>query len=599
MPTMEPDEDGFTMINSNSTKRQATEPPVSFEPPDSGGQNNTSMSTGRTVKTLKQRIRFEFPITNQTFLAQPEARSVLKAMKNIEPTLKIHAIETTGNVVDDVEEIPVTEEGFKRYFAYSKQKPPNTGLKHVIFVKIETSRTLDEIKLDLMHYLQPKSIFMRRHEWECFEILAIGFFAKLHPRIHWRDDLETTTRNAIISIIGEDKATTIPPFKLVRLTKNIGNERRIKADVIEVHCDKIHGEELKKIFASPQFAQLTEGRFIPEGTLQIVGETTYRNILIEHNRYTSQIRTIPIENLTVNAMQNLFNNDCQNLEELILNGTTGQYTTLTIRIHRTAATTEKGRWLISFPQQHMSAVKAHLEHITMVIFPKMHKDNGMSNADYLCNGAPPGLAGRPTADPHMSSCLSSLTSDFAQIPPEGEDELNQLAKKRRTYGMSYANVLIPKMIVSDPTNAPTGTASTMSLSEDKIQKLMATQFKQQQTQNKELFADFARATDIKLDSKLNEFSRNQDAKFDAFDKSQTTKLTGFTTETYNFLQGQQSNFNEVMQQKFIDTAHEQDKKFAAFQESMAIQLNATTHINNTPSHAASNSSRVPLSGEDR
>ena len=597
---MEPDEDGFTMINSNSAKRHATEPPVSFEPHDSGGQNSTKMTTGRTVKTLQQRIHFEFPITNQTFLAQPEARSLLKAMKNIEPMLKIHAIETTGNVIDDVDEIPATEEGFKRYFAYSKQKPPNTGLKHVIFVKLETSRTLDEIKSDLMFYLQPKSIFMRRHEWECFEILAIGFFAKLHPHIHWRDDLETTTRNAISEIIGTDKANTIPPFKLVRLTKSIGNEKRIKADVIEVHCDKNHGEELKKIFSSPQFAQLTEGRFIPEGTLQIVGEATYRNILIEHNRFTSQIRTIPIENLTVNAMQNLLNNDCKNLEELILHGTTGQYTELEIRIHRTSLTTDKGRWLISFPQQHMPAVKAHLEHITMVVFPKMHTDNGMNNSEYLCNGASPGLAGRPIADPYMSSCLSSLTNDFAQISPEGEEETYQLTKKRRTYGMSYANVLMPKMIVSDPTNAPSGTASTMSISEDKIQKLIATQFEKQQTQNKELFADFARKTDHKLDSKLDEFNRNQDAKFAAFDQTQTLKLTGFTTETYNFLQGQQNNFNEVMQQKFVDTAQEQDKKFAAFQESMAIQLNKTRDNNkNTPRHAASNSSRVPLSGEDR
>ena len=604
MPTMEPPDDDFIMITSNASKRQATEPPVSFEPQDSAGQNSTRMTTGRNVTKYQQRIRIEFPITNQTFLAQPEARSVLKAMKNIEPTLRIHSIESEGTtIVDNVEEIPATEDGFKRFFLYSKQKPPNTGLKHVIFVKIETSRTLDDIKTDMMSFLQPKNIFMRRHEWNCYEILAIGFFAMIHPRVHWRDDLETTTKRAIIDIVGKEKESSIPTFKLVRLTKNIGNERRVKADVIEVHCDKIHGDELKKIFASPEFDQRTEGRFIPEGTLQIVGETTYRNILLEHNRFTNQTRTIPIDNMTINAMQNLFNDEFKNVEDLIENGTENQYRNMKIRTHRTASTADKGRWLISFPQQHMQAVRAHLEHILMVILPKMITNNGMANAGaYLCNGNPPGIAGRPTVDPHMSTCFSSLSSDFGRSMPEGnDDDITQQPKKRRTYGMSYANVVIPKMIVSEPTNTPNGTASTMSLSEDKIHQLITTQFEKNQIQNKELFNDFTKSTDLKLSEKLDEFSRKQDTKFEDFDKAQTLKLTGFTTETYAFLQGQQNTFNEGMQNKFNDIAQDQDKKFAAFQESMAIQLNnaATMNKSRTKSNAASDPNRVSMSGEDR
>jgi len=561
-------------LNPEGHHRMVPKPGVSFDPPVQPGPIDTQIATGRSLKTYHSKIRIELPITEKTFLAQPEVRGVLKEMMKVEPSMKIYALDNSL-AVDNPDAIPSTEEGFKQFFMYAKQKPPNTGMKHVIYAMIETHRELSAVKNEILEYIRTRKIFVRRHEWNCTEIYAIGFFAMIHPRLNWRQDLEITTRKIIQSLAGPDQV--IPEFKLVRLTKSIGNENRIKADVIEVHCDKKDAADLKKVFASPQFAELTEGRFIPEGTIVIAGESVYRNILIQHNKFMNNTKTIPLQNLKVEALTGILNTNSDDLYSIIINGASGQYREMKIKLHRTNSTNTDGRWLVACAKEHINSVRGHLDHVFSVIFPKMIKESGCNDPERIyLNGNPPGIQGRYTADPAITACYSNLANDFGKALPE-DTVLEHQIKKRRTYDMSYAAVTMPNTISREPTIAPVANISN----ENMLQKMMTKHLEQQNIQQREMFAEFSQKTDKKLE----ELSRKQEEKLTAFTIDQASKLDSFAKTTFNFLQDQQSSFNTGMQDKFEDMTKQQDERFTAFQE--AMKKNKT---------AVGNTKRVSLDG---
>lgn len=567
----------IAFTNPEAQNRVVPEPGVSFDPPVQPGPIDTQIATGRSHKTYQNKIRIEWPITEKTFLAQPEVRGVLKEIMKVEPSMKIYALDNTL-AVDNPEAIPLTEEGFKQFFMYAKQKPPNTGMKHVIFAMIETHRQLPAIKNEIYEYLKTRNIFVRSHDWNCIDVHAIGFFAMIHPRLNWRQDLEINTKKIIQSLAGPDQV--IPEFKLVHLTKSIGNENRIKAEVIEVHCDKKDAADLKKVFASPQFAELTEGRFIPEGTIVIAGESVYRNILIQHNKFIDNTKTIPLHNLKLEALTGIINAKNDDLHSIIINGASGQYKEMKIKLHRTHSTDTDGRWLVACAKEHINSVRGHLDHVFNVIFPQMIKESGCNDpARIYLNGNPPGIQGRYTADPAITACYSNLAHDFGKVLPE-DNVLEHQIKKRRTYEMSYAAVTMPKTISHEPTMAPTASISN----ENMFQQMMDKHLEQQNIQQREMFAEFSKKTDQKLE----ELSRKQDEKLTAFTIEQASKLDSFAEKTYNFLHDQQSSFNTGMQSKFEDMTKQQDARFASFQE--AMKKNKT---------AIGNTKRVSLDGDNQ
>jgi hypothetical protein len=576
---------------------------VSFEPMPDDGQMDVEITPGRNVKSFFMSIRLEFPITHETFHAQPSARNAIMALKKTDPSMKIQSVATdeTATEVDDVDGIPKNEDGFKKFFTYSKQKPPNGGQKHCIFAKISTSKKFEEIKEGTMEYLQKHHIFMRRHEWKCLIVAAIGFFAQIHPRINWRDDLEEKIKAALLPVV-EGKENDIPHFKLVHLTKSFGNENRVHASVIEVHCDNEDAANLKILIADPVFTKSFEGKFVPEGALQIVGEKTYRNILIEHNRYCEQTRTIPITNLSIDLLNNLFNDDMLCIYDILTTGDKNQFKDTKIQLHRTSRTEDEGRYLVAFPKEHMEKVRAHLDYTLEAIVPMMIKKNANGN-DYSFKTALPSIAGRPTADPKLANCFAELRCSFASIAEDADGEgSNQQQKKRRTYNMSYADVATTN--VTAPTIATKGNNSSngygyTTMSAEKMKELMTTEFDKQKATTKTLFAEMAKVTDEKMTAKLDVFSQQQDEKRQETQKTNETAMHSFAVDINKYLTEQQQTFTASMATKLdmitTELTNEQNKNFEALKKSMTKSRNTLLTPNAKPSNAAS--SRVSLSGE--
>ena len=139
---------------------------------------------------------------------------------------------------------------------------------------------------------------------------------------------------------------------------------------------------------------------------------------------------------------------------------------------------------------------------------------------------------------------------------------------------------MPKTISHEPTMAPTVSISN----ENMFQQMMDKHLEQQNIQQREMFAEFSKKTDQKLE----ELSRKQDEKLTAFTIEQASKLDSFAEKTYNFLHDQQSSFNTGMQSKFEDMTKQQDERFASFQE--AMKKNKT---------AIGNTKRVSLDGDNQ
>ena len=78
-------------------------------------------------------------------------------------------------------------------------------MTHVIFAMIETNSQLATIKNEIYEYLKTNNIFMHRHDWNCINECAVGFFAMIYPRLNWRQDHENSTKKIIQNLAGPDQ----------------------------------------------------------------------------------------------------------------------------------------------------------------------------------------------------------------------------------------------------------------------------------------------------------------------------------------------------------------------------------------------------------
>jgi hypothetical protein len=407
------------------------------------GQKTTN---GANVKRFVYKIRAEFILNkNGTFQAQPKIRELLTKIKEKEPTMNIIGLNDTDLIVDEIKNLPTDATEIQKFILYERFAPPNSGIKDNIIARIETSRPFYEIKAELMDYLGKNRIFVRPHDWQCNKVKSIGFVTNYSPTLFWREDgkekMDSDLKKANDT---PEKATKIPTYKIVKMPKGFGNdENRVHTQVGEIHCAAEDAKELMKLFTSKEYTKNGEFRFIPEGVLQIHGPIVYKNILIAHNKYLNDIRTIPIEFMNEMALNNLLNDDMQTIKDILINGTNGQMKASKIRIHRTTQTPISGRWLIACTTANLDKVRSHILYVLTTVFPTMMKENGNNDTStYYFNNQAPNLAGRPAVDSEMYHCFQNIAAEFAN-PQTGEDDVNlefQAQKKRRSESSSYADV---------------------------------------------------------------------------------------------------------------------------------------------------------------
>ena len=403
----------------------------------------------------------------------------------------------------------------------------------------------------------------------------------------------------------------IPEFQIITVQKGFGNDaQRITTQVAEIQCAHTDAELLKKIFTSKMYMERCIYRFIPEGILQVHGATLYRNILVAHNRFMNGQKTIPIENLTEDALFALANDDMATIEVLLVEGNNGHMKEAKILIHRTST---KGRWLVACSAAFIEKTRAHISYILTSVLPMLVKTNGKDNTErYYFDNTKPNIAGRPVLGTEMSDCFDTFATSFANPQNDMSDEIIDLTdreaqayKKRRTGILSYA-----EMAQSNKTaKAPVKPTAPESLTVEKIQAVIASEIaKQLVITNANIGAKF----DIldksvkQLDDKLAEHTEEIDHQIHMLsDKQEEKMFKNFEKITAAFtVQGDvmASNLNDFVNNQLASMATQtaiqiktlEDKTAKAFsdlqQELFPRTRNRTgadtTADNNTPHPAA-------------
>ena len=480
---------------------------VSFAPPGQDGRNDTKIITGTNVKTYNCKIRIEFPLDGQPFYAQPAAREILTKLKEAEPKMKFIALEDDTSIAEEVSDIPTAPEEFKKFIGYSCYAPPNSGKKHVLLANIEAGRLFWLIKKDIMKFLGDKKIYIRPHQWSTMEVKSIGFLLDYNPGLEWHQDAKKQIDLILKKCNG---GRLIPEYKLVTVTKSFGNDNnRIHSSVVDIHCAKGNAAELKLLFASAEYSERCQYRFVPEGIISVLGPEVYRNIMISNTHSNNSQRVIPIENMTEAALTTLTNEDDETLKKLILLGNKGIMQKLKITIHRTRNTETEGRWLIAFPQEHMVKVRAHLEHVLEKCFPEMIKYDGRENKErFYHNNATPCIVGRKTMmEPEMNNCCKNLAIAFGS-PQTGKQDANTVVHKKRrntviTPGeVSYAEITFPPM-----NNGMNQAQKINSMSTKEIQEIVAAIVAEQREERKAEQAAYTMIQDDRLEQRLDKLDK--------------------------------------------------------------------------------------------
>ena len=382
--------------------------------PSTGGPNDTRILTGANVKRFECKLRIEFPCprNNGLFHAQPKTREIITLLEAHDPTLKIIVLEDKNLVVDNLASLPTDPTKIQKFVNHVRDSPPNSGPKDIIIIRIETGRPFGEIKLAIMEYLATNRIFIRPHNWSTNRIKAIGFLVDYNPGLMWRDDGKTALDMTLHFIT---QGIKLPEFQIITAQKGYGNDaQRITTQVAEIQCAQPDAELLKKIFTSKAYMDKCNYRFIPEGILQVHGASIYKNILVAHNRFMNGQKTIPIENLTDDALFILANNDMETIEVQLKEGTKGHMKEAKILIHRTSTA---GRWLVACAAAHIEKTRAHISYVLTSVLPSLVKSNGRNETErYYFANTTPNIVGRPVLGPEMNACFSSIATSFANTP---------------------------------------------------------------------------------------------------------------------------------------------------------------------------------------
>ena len=531
--------------------------------PSNGGPTDTRILTGSNVKRYACKLRIEFPCprNNGLFHAQPKTREIINLLMNQDTTLKIIALDNNELVVDNLENLPTDPTEIQKFINHVRDSPPNSGPKDIIVIRIETGRPFGEIKLGIMEFLSTNRIFIRPHNWSTNRIKAIGFLVDYNPGLMWREDGKAALDQKLKFIC---KDTPVPEFQLITTQKGYGNDaQRITTQVAEIQCAQPDAEFLKKIFTSKQYTDYCDYRFIPEGILQVHGTALYKNILVAHNRYMNGQKTIPIENLTEDALFVLANNDMATVEVLLREGNNRHMADAKILIHRTST---KGRWLVACAAMHIEKTRKHISYVLTSVLPMLVKTNGRNDTErFYFENNPPNIVGRPVIGSDMSACFDTIATTFANPQGDGCDEIIELTdrepqayKKRRTAVQSYAEMA--QKNATKVTTQPTGT-TTATLTVEKIQAVIASEIaKQLVITNANIGSklDTLEQSVKKLDDKLAEQVDEIDVKIHLLADEQEDKMrANFATIAAAF---------KVEQQKgHIELAEEVTNQFAAMQ----------------------------------
>jgi len=451
--------------NRNGTSPTLTNLDESMNDATPGGSKGTTLDTNAPTKGWICHLVAKTNATQKDlFDMQASTRNVLKLLKHKDPTLTI--LNKNDDQVSSDEEIGTTSEEFAAFATYKTFKINNGRTQHLVYFTVRLSRPFHLVKdLDCIDELDKLKVYLEKKAFRSTEYVILGWFARIHPLITWKDELLSDLTSVITELTGKQA----PIFDIIKRPKKFGNQKRIETQVFEIEVDKQDEEALTNILIDQKFFEVTGAMLVPAKITRNAGPVVYSKLLTAHTLYCNNIETIPIFGLkpTLLQLKEPENGTCPILDTIVdfIDGT---------KIHRTARSEEIGKFIISFPKGNrdkaMSRIKSAIDLIIEMEFEQ-------NQPEYLFDNRPPriGQPPRKFANSKLDSYASSLCASFG-IDETTETETTEpvfitLNSKRRYQGSQSPSYRL--MVTNDtPSQQSTLTQITESTKVDSVQTEM-------------------------------------------------------------------------------------------------------------------------------
>jgi len=276
------------------------------------------------------------PSTKNTYPAThnpiPKTKTLLMTLTNLDHGIAVAAIDGKSTLTIATDTFP--EEQFKKYFTYEWEQSGNSKSSHVrLGCTIHGNQTLNHLKHStkpstLITWLRNQQIFLEVDTLGIGKTKTVGYLTQIHPclinRISTKEKLYENLNSTIIdpkitmkldqSL--EDQVTAMqdtgdgvtvhcPGFELFQTTIGIGNNPRIKTDVLGIKCQAGKAALVREFLlqSSNKIEQEGLGKFIPAGLANVIGTETMKAIIRTNNQYLKSVTTIPINGIPNNSLQ--------------------------------------------------------------------------------------------------------------------------------------------------------------------------------------------------------------------------------------------------------------------------------------------------------
>jgi len=324
-------------------------PPPTMVPPKaaapSRAQQNANMTShsppnDSATKSSETReydiiLRAFFPTPSEPtkFNPIPAMTQLLRSMLKDEPSLVLRTANNDQQIVLATMPIPTNKSEFQKFFKVSTTRIFTRNKSNVcIGCNILSNRTLGNIKFQsqqnhLLAWLKQAQVFLESDQLGTERPTTIGYITKIATDItnlkNFRDHLanqlllikidpETAIslaphlKQAQLDVMsnGDEYVPILPEFELYRTCLSHGRDpTKITTDVVGIKSAPKDAKLLGKFFtrlAAETSDDQRDGVFLPKGAMNLIGPTTYAQVLTTNNHFLNQVATIPV-NLELNA----------------------------------------------------------------------------------------------------------------------------------------------------------------------------------------------------------------------------------------------------------------------------------------------------------
>jgi len=318
MAEKETDSNGFTFINNSSTNKKAR-------------TDQEAYPTGQHEHEMAIRITFYHPPKTSTpFNVAANVNDFFTTMSKEDEMLHVMAIDQTTFYHPKYDKFPFKEAVFKTFFeVHPRSTKPSLKNTVTVGCTVCSNKTILDIKFNegrenvFFTWLKEKWIFVKSDTLGHSTTRTFGFLFHAHPHLTHRTTLRETfidelqcikiTPTEVIALEPHarkhyenamesgDETPYIPPFELFTTEVIYGpTGQRVKTPAIGLQCKTENINLIRELFTRlfnnppPDIAYL---QYTPSGLQSIIGDSNYRQMLLENNKYLDSISTIPIEDI--------------------------------------------------------------------------------------------------------------------------------------------------------------------------------------------------------------------------------------------------------------------------------------------------------------